>query len=331
MQRLLQAQREVLVNDSAAFRTVRGFLCTNRFQDRLSGGDLGAASHHQGNELRELRVDVQAQLRDLMLDPFICGDLFLLAGMHRLEVGQDYIGEQSSNGFERIFHEQILIVNLKERLITNSGALVMYGDDWLGREAERAPLGDCNSGVKRERRRVCYGFRMKKMVVLAIAIAVVVAGSERLAAQTVNLPTSKQLIGEIPGHPQRLNSLPMSMAVSPDGRYVVTVNAGYGTYESQYEQSLAVLDTQTGVLEDFPDARTLAQAAKQTLYSGLAFSRRRKPFVREHGLDLRSAGRWQWQDRQCGGGVQLQRRQDRAGAADSLPLQQLAAGQKDDG
>ncbi len=93
------------------------------------------------------------------------------------------------------------------------------------------------------------------------------------AAQTVDLPTSKQLIGEIPGHPQRLNSLPITMAVSPDRRYVVTVNAGYGTYESQYKQSLAVLDTKTGTLTDFPDARTLARDAKQTLYSGLAFSR----------------------------------------------------------
>ncbi len=68
-------------------------------------------------------------------------------------------------------------------------------------------------------------------------------GAGFLAAQTVDLPTSKQLIGEIPGAPQRLNSLPITMAVSPDRRYVVTVNAGYGTYESQYEQSLAVLDT----------------------------------------------------------------------------------------
>jgi len=91
-------------------------------------------------------------------------------------------------------------------------------------------------------------------------------------AQSIDLPTSKQLIDEIPGRPQRLNSLPMSMAVSPDQRYVVTVNAGYGTFESQYEQSLAVLDTQTGTLADFPDARTDARSAKQTLYSGLAFS-----------------------------------------------------------
>jgi len=107
----------------------------------------------------------------------------------------------------------------------------------------------------------------------AIAGSALVLGAGFLAAQTVDLPTGKQLIGEIPGHPQRLNSLPISMAVSPDRRYVVTVNAGYGTFESQYEQSLAVLDTQTGTVADFPDARTLAQVAKQTLYSGLAFSR----------------------------------------------------------
>ena len=61
------------------------------------------------------------------------------------------------------------------------------------------------------------------------------------------------------------------MAVSPNQRYVVTVNAGYGTFESGYMQSLAVLDTQTGAVTDFPDDRTLIRA-KQTLYSGLAFS-----------------------------------------------------------
>jgi DNA-binding beta-propeller fold protein YncE len=108
---------------------------------------------------------------------------------------------------------------------------------------------------------------------LTVVGAALLLGPGLLAAQTVDLPTSKQLIGEMPGHPRRLNSLPMSMAVSPDGRYVATVNAGYGTFESRYEQSLAVLDTQTGALEDFPDSRTLAQDAKQTLYSGLAFSR----------------------------------------------------------
>src|ERR1700723_1587358 len=101
---------------------------------------------------------------------------------------------------------------------------------------------------------------------------ILVLGMGTLGAQTLDLPTSKQLIGEIPGHPQRLNSLPMSIAQSPDGRYLVTLNAGYGTAESKYEQSLAVLDTETGKLEDFPDDRTRVNAP-QTLYSGLAFSR----------------------------------------------------------
>ena len=114
---------------------------------------------------------------------------------------------------------------------------------------------------------------MNTKLLLTVVCTVLVFGPRPLAAQMVDLPTSKQLIGEIPGHPRRLNSLPISMAVSPDGRYVVTVNAGYGTYESNYDQSLAVLDTQTGALTDFPDVRTMAKSARQTLYSGLAFSR----------------------------------------------------------
>src|ERR1700689_3686089 len=72
----------------------------------------------------------------------------------------------------------------------------------------------------------------------------------------IDLPSSKQLIGEAPGHPQRINSLPISMAVSPDGRYVVTVNAGYGTFESQYDQSFSGLDTEPGALAAFPDSPT---------------------------------------------------------------------------
>ena len=86
----------------------------------------------------------------------------------------------------------------------------------------------------------------------------------------VNLPSSKEL-GAVPGNPQRVKSEPISMAVSPDGRYVVTVNVGYGTYESGYDQSLAVMDTQTGKVTDFPDART-GLTSHQTLYSGLVFS-----------------------------------------------------------
>jgi DNA-binding beta-propeller fold protein YncE len=94
----------------------------------------------------------------------------------------------------------------------------------------------------------------------------------QVKAQSIDLPSSKTLLAPAPGLPQRLNSLPVSMAASPDGRYIVTVNAGFATFESRYMQSLAVLDTQTGKLEDFPEPRTLV-GAQQTLYSGLAFSK----------------------------------------------------------
>jgi DNA-binding beta-propeller fold protein YncE len=98
----------------------------------------------------------------------------------------------------------------------------------------------------------------------------IMCSAQRTSPQRIDLPTSKQLILPVPGAPQRINSLPMSMAVSPDGRYVVTVNAGYGTYDSKYMQSLAVFDTRTGTLVDFPDDRTPLRA-KETLYSGLVF------------------------------------------------------------
>ncbi len=104
-----------------------------------------------------------------------------------------------------------------------------------------------------------------------VSVAGMVRAQEARPQGAINLPTSKQILPPVPGGPQRVNSLPLSMAVSPDKRYVVTVNAGYGTYESRYMQSLSVLDTKTGKVEDFPDDWTLV-GAKQTLYSGLAFS-----------------------------------------------------------
>ena len=108
-------------------------------------------------------------------------------------------------------------------------------------------------------------------------------------AQTIDLPTSKRIVRPVPGDPQRLNSLPISMAVSPDSRYVVTVNAGFGTFESRYMQSLAVLDTATGQLTDYPDDRTLV-GAKQTLYSGLAFSRDGKQIYASMGSETDPLG-----------------------------------------
>jgi DNA-binding beta-propeller fold protein YncE len=162
---------------------------------------------------------------------------------------------------------------------------------------------------------------------LAIACGFLLLPPAPGAAQSVNLPTSKQLIGEAPGHPQRLNSLPISMAVSPDGRYVVTVNAGFGTFESQYEQSLAVLNTQTGALADFPDPRTLV-GAKQTLYSGLAFSRDGRHIYASMGSTTDPLGDGK---NATGSGILVYSFADGKIAPERmipLPLQQLAAGRK---
>ena len=169
---------------------------------------------------------------------------------------------------------------------------------------------------------------MSPKVLSVISGAVLFLGTLALTAQTIDLPTSKQLIGEIPGHPQRLNSLPMSMAVSSDGRYVVTVNAGYGTFESKYEQSLAVLNTQTGALADFPDDRTVPKTDKQTLYSGLAFSRDGKHIYASMASLTDPLGGVK---DSTGSGVVIYSFSDGKIAPErmiSLPLQQLAPGRK---
>ena len=91
------------------------------------------------------------------------------------------------------------------------------------------------------------------------------------SAQNVHLPSSKEIAGPVPGAPQPLNSLPMAAAWSPDHRYLALVNAGFGTVESNYDQSIAILDTGTGKLTDYPEPRTDILSS-QTLYSGIAFS-----------------------------------------------------------
>ena len=92
------------------------------------------------------------------------------------------------------------------------------------------------------------------------------------AQQTVNLSTSKQLMEPVPGAPRPLNSLPMAMAWSPDHKTLAIVNSGFGTAESNYQQSIALLDAGSGELFDNPEKRTPV-GAQQTLYSGLAWSR----------------------------------------------------------
>ncbi len=123
-----------------------------------------------------------------------------------------------------------------------------------------------------------WQLRSAIFLLLAAAVSAAAQGSPSTAppiqdgAPALDLPTSKRL-SAVPGTPQRINSLPISMALSPDGRYAVTVNAGFGTFESGYRQSLAVLDVVSGKVTDFPEAMAGAiRDSKETLYSGLQFS-----------------------------------------------------------
>src|SRR2546427_793781 len=106
--------------------------------------------------------------------------------------------------------------------------------------------------------------------VTRLSLVALLVATPVFAQSPINLPSSKQLLPGIPGDPQRINSLPLAMAWSPDHRYLAVVNAGYGTAESNYQQSIAVLDTQTGSVKDFPESRTTLSSA-QTLFSGLLF------------------------------------------------------------
>ena len=91
------------------------------------------------------------------------------------------------------------------------------------------------------------------------------------AQKEISLPTSKTLLEPVPGEPQRTNSLPVTAALRADGKYLALLNNGFGSAESNYRQSIAVLDLANNQLRDFPDGR-LATHAQQTYFLGLAWS-----------------------------------------------------------
>src|SRR6516165_8321394 len=54
------------------------------------------------------------------------------------------------------------------------------------------------------------------------------------------LPSSKMLL-DPPGAPRPTNSFPVTIAASPDGRYLALLNSGRGTAESGFQQSIAIV------------------------------------------------------------------------------------------
>ncbi len=103
------------------------------------------------------------------------------------------------------------------------------------------------------------------------AMAAPSSAQAQQSQQPINLPTSKRLLPPAPGSPQVTNSLPITVALSGDGKYLAILNNGYGTQASQYQQSIAVLNLATGGLRDYPEMR-LARRARQSFFVGLAFS-----------------------------------------------------------
>jgi DNA-binding beta-propeller fold protein YncE len=73
-----------------------------------------------------------------------------------------------------------------------------------------------------------------------------------------------------PGHIASTNSFPVTMVVSPDGKYAALLNDGYGTQETLGEQSISILNLATNQISDFPDKR-LGEDAHQSYFLGLAF------------------------------------------------------------
>jgi len=84
-------------------------------------------------------------------------------------------------------------------------------------------------------------FRPRLPAVLCIVAASLVSAPSY--SQSINLPTGKQILNPVPGQPQRLNSLPMAMATSPDGRYIVF------KYSSVFANKASATETVTPMLE----------------------------------------------------------------------------------
>jgi DNA-binding beta-propeller fold protein YncE len=115
-------------------------------------------------------------------------------------------------------------------------------------------------------RPILYSFAL--VFSIAVLRLLVVQGEK---PRQIALPTSKTLTNPSPGLVGSLNGFAAAMAVSPDKRYAVILNDGYGTQKNRAHQSIAILDMNSNQLADFPEDR-LPQDARQSYFVGLAFS-----------------------------------------------------------
>ncbi len=108
-------------------------------------------------------------------------------------------------------------------------------------------------------------------LILPAILLATLSAQESTQPRQIPLPSSKILNTPSPGRIGSTNSFPVTMALSPDGQYAALLNNGYGTQQSQAQQSIAILSLKSNQLTDFPDSR-LAESAHQSYFLGLAFS-----------------------------------------------------------
>src|SRR5512132_2402678 len=109
---------------------------------------------------------------------------------------------------------------------------------------------------------------MKRTALILLIACSFAVGQNR---KRVDLPSSKVLLAPTPGNPQPVDSLQTAAVLSPDQRYLVLLNSGYGTQAGKLRQGMTVVDTTTNEARFFPDDR-LHRKLLQTYYLGLAFS-----------------------------------------------------------
>jgi hypothetical protein len=128
-----------------------------------------------------------------------------------------------------------------------------------------------NTGFTALRRLVVGGLGLILIAIVAEPPLQVGIAQNQPARKQIALPSSKFLLEPVPGMPRPTNSFPVTMALDPTGRFLAILNNGFGTRESQFQQSIAMLDLEKNQLRDFPDRRFYVNAA-QTYFYGLAFS-----------------------------------------------------------
>jgi DNA-binding beta-propeller fold protein YncE len=109
------------------------------------------------------------------------------------------------------------------------------------------------------------------VISLVILLSILPARGQSAADKaTVWFPTGKVLLHPVESR-ALTDGLPVTIALSPDGRYAALLHAGYGTQQTRGCQSITIYEFATAKLSDFPDDR-LCEDARQSYFLGLVFS-----------------------------------------------------------